>query len=801
MVPDLKMIRSHPDKLLSVHIEGVRFKMHRKNELYLADIAALFHDLGKINPNFQAKLDDKDPSGYSQHSYISAYAFLNYFAENKQQVSEKLKIEGYDYTKLKIILALILHHHGNLPNLSSNFTESGINDLTAFLDKNHELLPISDYLLRVLTMYGNPFELSVKPHYFRNKIADLSTDIDYQRWQKDALNYFMDTQYSFACLIEADKRDAGKLDTIFYDEALEKSVMQLETSLNRTFSTHKNDTDLNKLRTEIRLESVNGLNNNLKQGQRVFSLTAPTGAGKTFALLSLANEIQKQKGKLGVIYALPFLSITEQVQSIAENLLDDLLSVTSKSWNDKIDKAQKDYEGKQTKESLKEILKEDFIQQTFDHPFVITTFVQLFETLVSNRNSTLLKLPNFSNRIFLIDEIQALPPRLYIFFACWLEAFCKKYNSYAILSSATMPEFSLPNKKDIKETQNPKLLFKTYQRPNEILDSQKFFKADVFNRYRIDIIDNDNFDIDMLANHVLSQELSCLIILNTIKDTKQLYSKLEDYENVYLLNTHFTPIDRALKIRKVKDHLDRKEKTILISTQLIEAGVDIDFPIVYRDLCPLPSLIQSAGRCNRNKKFEMGQVYFFTLINDKGKISSELIYRDEAKVFLEFTRKYISSGIQEKQLFEVQKQFFQYIAENLTIGQYKEGDFNMIECINNAQFEKLGQFQLINNNIYGKVCQYYIRENDADVEYDKLKALIFQSMDALGYEESKKFKIEVSQHLKKMSGRILNVRVINEESAPGYLNRDKQYMDIRVLADLDEYSFNEGLKTKTYAIL
>jgi CRISPR-associated endonuclease/helicase Cas3 len=799
MVLDLKTIRSHPDKLLSAHIEGVRSKMQKKNNLYMADLAALFHDLGKINPNFQAKLEGIELSGYSQHSHISAYAFLNYFAVNKQLLSEKLGIVGYNYTKIKIIISLILHHHGNLPNFSSNFTESGIKDLIAFLNEYHDKLPVAEFLQQELNTQCNNFDMGVKKWFF--PIADLTQDLDYQKWQKDALNYFIDTQYSFSCLIEADKRDAGELESFFYDKTIRKSKNQLETTLRNKFSSFENDTELNKLRTEIRLESVKGLKIELKNGQRIFSLTAPTGSGKTFTLLALASEIQKQKGNYGIIYALPFLSITEQLQAIAESLLEDVLSVTSKSRNDKIDKAQKEYECKQTQENLKEILKEDFIQQTFDHPFVITTFVQLFETLVSNRNSTLLKLSNFSNRIFLIDEIQALPPQLYIFFACWLEAFCRKYNSYAILSSATMPEFILPKKKDINDIQNPKLLFKDYQSPNEILDSQRFFNADIFNRYRINLIDNDNFEIDSLGEHVISQKQSCLIILNTINDTKQLYNKLKDCNNVFLLNTHFIPIDRTLKIQRIKEHLDRNEKTILISTQLIEAGVDIDFPIVYRDLCPLPSLIQSAGRCNRNKKLNFGQVYFFTLTNGKGKISSELIYRDEAKVFLEFSRDYISSGIQENELFDVQKKFFQYIADNLTIGQYKEGNFNMIECVNSAQFEKLGQFQLINSNTYGNICLYYVRESYSDNEYDKLKELILQSVIASGYEESKKCKIDITQQLKKMNKRILNVRVIDEEFSPNFLNRDNQYLNIRVLADLDEYSFEQGLIFKSYAIL
>src|SRR5690606_19486709 len=175
-------------------------------------------------------------------------------------------------------------------------------------------------------------------------------------------------------------------------------------------------------------------------------------------------------------------------------------------------------------------------------------------------------------------------------------------------------------------------------------------------------------------------------ILNTIQDTKDLLEHVADLPNTFLLNTHFTPQDRLAKIEEVKCLLPN-EKVILISTQLIEAGVDIDFPLVYRDLCPLPSLIQSAGRCNRNKKYDFGTVYLIQLINRNNKYSSELIYRNDAKLFLDFIREKIKGEIEEKQLFQIQREFFESISKNLEIGSYPEGDMNLIQEINRAQFE------------------------------------------------------------------------------------------------------------------
>lgn len=440
-------------------------------------------------------------------------------------------------------------------------------------------------------------------------------------------------------------------------------------------------------------------------------------------------------------------------------------------------------------------MKEDFIHNTFDHPFVITTFVQFFETLLSNRNSTLLKLPNFKKRIFLIDEVQALPPRLYIFFSAWLDEFCRRNNSFAILSTATMPKLAIPIK-DTDEDCRADLLFQDYSVPNELIDCKKYFAEDIFNRYQIEVL-SDQQTNESLVNHILELDRSCLVILNTIADTKKLYNELKGKsENILLLNTHFIPDDRTRIIKQAQNLLKVNKKVILISTQLIEAGVDIDFPVVYRDMCPLPSLIQSAGRCNRNNKLDKGQVYFFELVSDNGRSRARLIYRDEGKKFLDFCRKEIPSSINENELFEVQSKFFESIRQNLTIGEFKsientEKSYNMIKCINNAEFENLGKLKLINNNI-GEQIQYYILKNETDSCYERLNELLTEIKIQEDYANTKRIKIKISDFIKQLSGRILNIRV-NQYNKP---QMPQQYladiMGIKFIT-MDNYSSTEGL--------
>lgn len=796
MVHDLKF-ESHPGKLLEDHIRGVRKGTLLNSSLPVAELAAFFHDMGKMNPNFQNKLYGNG-SGYSNHSYLSVIAWVNYALVNMKEIMTEHKLKTQEELSLFILQVAVLigKHHQNLPNIADAFTTSEeLDRAVEFAKVNKGRLPVQKFVIFNMNTTCLPFELDWDSKVRRKCVTFLHKH-QKKAWKQAPLKHFMDTQEAFAALIEADKRDAGENSQYFFDDTIEENTTQLSKNLRQTFDKFDEDTNkskLNILRTQIRIEAVKGVKNGLEKGERIFTLTAPTGSGKTYALLSVANEIREHKGNLGIIYSLPFLSITEQVQIIVEKLIDNALSVNSKTENKRIKEAQQSYENNQSNENLKKILKEDFVQNTFDHPFIITTFVQFFETLVSNKNSTLLKLPNFRNRIFLIDEVQALPPRLYIFFSAWLDEFCNRNNSYAILSTATMPKLEIPIK-EIEDDFKADLLFKNYSVPNELIDCHKYFAKDIFNRYKIEVL-ADEQTIQSLANHVISLNKSCLVILNTIADTKKFYSEIQDkVKNVLLINTHFIPDDRTRIIQQSQDILKAKEKIILISTQLIEAGVDIDFPIVYRDMCPLPSLIQSAGRCNRNNNIEKGHVYFFELVGANGGSRAQLIYRDEGKKFLDFCRKNIQTSINENELFAVQTNFFDFIRKNLTIGEFKTDEqksINMIQCINNAEFENLGKFKLINNDI-GEQVQYYILKNEDDCCYDELSELLNELKTQYSYSNTKRIKIQISDYIKKISGRMLNIRVnkYNKSQMPEQYRAE--ILGIKFISS-NNYSSTDGL--------
>ena len=801
---ELDSFWSHPDKPLRVHTNGVLSGVVQRGGSIVGQIAALFHDLGKLNPNFQPKLKGQAVTGYDHHAYLSALCFLSYCSRNP-----RITDLGISSAQVFSILAIIAHHHGHLPELRDIFSVSERDRLFEFLATQPDL-PVSRYLAQWLDHQ----EFDVFQPNNRALWEKFGGLTDTYLKDVNPLDFWLSTQYDFACLIESDKRDAGNLKSFKRAEQIVWAQSGFSSGLKKTFDALIPDNELNKVRQQMREEAVTAIAQPLAQGRRVFTLTAPTGAGKTYMLLALANEIRKRYSDLGVIYGLPFLAITEQVESVCHQLWatnpDFVTRVDSRTLNERLETLLEQVEARP--ELADEILAEQFSAQTFDAAFVVTTFVQIFESLLSNRNATLLKLPNFAHTIFLLDEIQALPPRLYIFLTAYLDAFCRCFDCYAVLSTATMPHLELGDRPNAPAKQQPNRLFGGYQNPVELLDYSRHFKEPVFNRYRIEPI--GDLTIARLADAVEPESESCLIILNTIQDTKDLFAELtrERYLSgveIVLLNTHFTPSDRRAKIQQCKDALNEGQRVVLVSTQLIEAGVDIDFPIVYRDLCPLPNLIQSAGRCNRNGKRTQGKVVFFTLRDDDNKRRADKIYRHPAdQSLLKQTQEALSQKIVEADLLETQRAFFQRMADNFAIGDHslwkdKERlkNANLIEYIADFNFPVVGTFALIDEQEFGKEHRIYIPEDEADQNWEQLAALRvgIAKAHARGAKSSeiRLLSIKLDTHLRAMNERVVAVRC-KENQMPPLAKRNNAAWEMcgmfkLLFADTDYYE-DQGIR-------
>lgn len=773
---DLTHYYSHPDKRITEHTDNVLKKVKSLTSLKITELAAIFHDVGKLNPNFQLKINqdfnEKMKIGYSNHAYLSALSFICYCEKNIDKLPKNSSGE-IERDKIASVLTIIAHHHGNLPDLPNIFNEDEYSELLSFLGKN-PCLPISEFIKNYIKHnYFSVPNKNKKPEELEFYRGDFLSQIINSEFIANPLDFFIETQFAFASVIAADKSDASGYET---QEYIAEFCNKYNSNLDAYIKQFKLNSEINKIRNKVRKEANEKIKEELnKNNTRVFSLTAPTGSGKTIMLLTLAGEILNFQKNLRIIYALPFLSITEQVEDICRKIFKEqkeyVRRIDSKSENKDFEELQSELDG--NPEAIGKILETQFAEDTFDYPFIITTFVRFFETLVSNKNVTLLKLPNFANTIFLIDEIQSLPPRLYGFFVALLDSFCKKFNSYAIISTATMPEFELPE----NNIHNLHEFFGNYTKPIELL-SLKYFNEKVFNRYSIERLP-DPVTICDIANMIKKEESSVLVILNTIQDTKDLFVQLKEKlkgidSEIILLNTHFTLNDRKAKIKHSKNLLNDGRRFILISTQLIEAGVDIDFPIVYRDFCPIPNIVQSAGRCNRNNKINNGKMIVFDLQKDN-KSRSNLIYQGKDSRFLNFAKENIKNRkLQESEIIDLQKSFFEDVQKNTLFGthyinQSKNEEIDFIECIKDLAFEKIGKFQLIDEQKFGEEYRYYVCKTKKDESaFEKLKKLYseLQQINFKDFQNRKIKNIEIKNQLKNMADNIIQIRLKPNDSPP-----------------------------------
>ncbi len=236
----------------------------------------------------------------------------------------------------------------------------------------------------------NPIEKYLRNDNIRNFFGDklaFARPNDYST----ALSFFIEIQNAFACLIKSDKTNAGNKEYIIDRDKsqLDKFSKDYPNLLDQCLQNLHSDSLINIERTNIRIESISNLRKGLYASNRVFELTSPTGSGKTLMLLSLASEIIEQKGAKRIIYGLPYLSITEQVEEEALKIMKTseqyVERIDSKSVNPLFDKYQQELDEKPSQSVYDKIEALEYQDDTFSYPFVITTFVRIFETLLSNR--------------------------------------------------------------------------------------------------------------------------------------------------------------------------------------------------------------------------------------------------------------------------------------------------------------------------------------------------------------------------------------------------------------------------------
>lgn len=410
----------------------------------------------------------------------------------------------------------------------------------------------------------------------------------------------------YSSLVDADSLDTERhFQEMLYDSR-SKQVLDVNTliaALNNKLNSFSLTSPLNKLRTEVRLYAQELA----KEPQGCFSMTLPTGMGKTLCSLNWALHHAKVHSNIKrIVIVLPFISIIDQTAKELKSIFKDK-DVVLEHHSNVI------YEGNGSKEEEYYCkVPKQLATENWDYPIIVTTAVQFFESLFSNQRSKCRKLHNIQDSIVIFDEIQTLPVSLAECTMNMLNDMLHLCHCSFLFCTATQPNFQ--TRSDFKGIDHIKPLVKN---PAAIFAATKRVEF-----YPIE--DYEAQSIDKIAKKICEQNDSALIICNTKKKAKALFDELKEKSEyqVLHLSTNMVPTHRMKTIDNVRKKLKNGEKLILCSTQLIEAGVDMDFPIVFRELAPLESIIQSAGRCNREGTLDKGKVFLFQL-EEKGQPSQE----------------------------------------------------------------------------------------------------------------------------------------------------------------------------------
>lgn len=520
----------------------------------LAYAAGLLHDLGKYTDDFQRRLQGENIR-------------VNHSSAGALEVLAIHKALG------KLLAYVIAGHHCGLMDWGSNADESSlagrlvrrnsVKDYSAY--KNEIELPQLKEIPSPLK--NSPAGRGFSAQFFVRFLYSALVDAD-----------FLDTERA----LQLERAQLRAYFPVLAD--LEPYLADALTQLNASAG----DTPVNRKRREV----LDLCREKAANAPGFFTLTVPTGGGKTLSSLAFALQHALKHDMERIIYVIPYTSIIEQNAAVFKEIFGEevVLEHHSNFTYPENDAGEEEQEYSATAlEKLK------LASENWDLPLVATTNVQFFESLFAANSSRCRKLHNIANSVIIIDEAQMIPTGyLHPCINALLELVLN-YKASVILSTATQPainRFIPPELKPVEIMDEPHQLYSALQ--------------------RVEVQDLGLVDDDYLAENLLKQK-QMLCIVNSKKHARLLYESLKEAgaAGVYHLSTRMCPRHRSKTLQQIKDTLQRGEQCRVISTQLVEAGVDLDFPVVYRSIAGIDSIAQAAGRCNRNGRLTKGLVYVF----------------------------------------------------------------------------------------------------------------------------------------------------------------------------------------------
>ncbi|MEM2599509.1 MAG: CRISPR-associated helicase Cas3' [Thermoproteota archaeon] len=697
---------SHPRIFLKDHLKEVGEQCRKKaieigiknNDLLdIIEIIGKFHDIGKYSKFFQDYLSYpwKGNKELARHSALSAL-FSSWLIS---------KIYRNPFLSAVAFYSVYRHHNDLADNLYNVFSKDYINDIMFHCEKQlSSLMTHKQDISR---------EISEIMHSLNIRESGLTLDDFIEDYEKGlpilkdiaknfVLEYETDNIFRdfymvclmFSLLIDFDKKVAGKIcvpEGTEYSEWISSSL--IDTYVNQ-LSIKDERIPMDDVREEIRRSVLKTFERlvhcNSIRSCKIMTITAPTGSGKTLLSLSIAARIRElvEETKPKIIYVLPYVNIVEQTYDIFKNVLrSEDINLLLKHHHKAYSLAQVQTEALPVEDIL-------LLTESWDSEVIVTTFVQFFETLLGWRNRMLKKFNELFNSIIILDEVQTLPIEYWRLLKEALESLINSSKSYLIYMSATRPiifegkELVEDYETYFRRLKRVKFKYIPYELP--IDDAARF----IFNKWKL--------------------KGSLLVVLNTIKSSIEFYEAFKQLllekgirfsivsgdeeqidENgaiISYLSTNIIPLHRLNRIKRVKELLKSGKTVVLISTQAVEAGVDLDFDMAARDIGPFDSIVQVAGRCNRNASRKKGIFYILRIIDEKGQLYAKRVY---GRLSIEISEKILDKP-KEFDEAKILKMISDYYKESIRVFGDKSDEYNeIIKSIENLNFEGLRAFRII----------------------------------------------------------------------------------------------------------
>lgn len=776
--------------------ENIDNKLKNKAKDLLKEIIMtipIFHDIGKVNPNFQLmklKVNDfKENEAYvnTHYSFLSSMFYMDY--------CRKLVYDEKNEDEIVNLLAEFILYNGYI--IARHHSELG--SLTEFT----KLINLDDdtYFSKLKRIINNEDIYSVKIDFIKSDIEDMFRNLNkvdkdaekvgkrsikqgvylsiYIRWIYSLLvasDYYATSEFmNEADFSEtADLNDIDKWDSVYENTDLLKNIRQYQQERYSISDEELNTvTDINILRSEIFCEVEEKIKTNADEN--IFYLEAPTGSGKSNTAINASFKLMQHDDRLQkIFYIYPFNTLVEQNLETLEKVFADNedikqnIAVINSITPIKV--SEKDLNDNEEKDVYQKALLD---RQFLNYPMILSTHISLFNIIFGNRQSDVLAFYQLANSVIVLDEIQSYKNKIWAEIICYLKELAKMFNIKIIIMSATLPDLDILSK------------FQA-QAVDLLENSSRFFAVDCFkNRVKLNYdllkVDKDSI-LDELKTHLkqyLKSDKKILIEFIKKKTAHDFWVDLQENEDFKDVQIEYLSGDDSIAERKrILDKVKKATDTIiLVSTQVIEAGVDIDMDIGYKNISKLDSEEQFLGRINRSCKKE-GIAYFFEVDEASD------IYKDDVRLSESIVLKDVNmQKILELKLFD---EYYKKVLET-TMGKYSYHFDEFIKDISDLNYESISTHMKLIDDTQDMVQIYLVRTLCVDGEvldgkqiWDSYVDLWENGRKTMSYAE---WKIELSRITSKMNNFIYQVSKPNLRIGKFY----EQMGNIICLEDGDKY--------------